>query len=195
MRSLLSCAITFLLASVALASIDLTPMPSDYEEDGFKYRMLTFKHGERKIEYVPPGSWAVRGAPDRLQLNPPDSRFAEAIVQAVPLEQAVVLDEARMAALEQQIIATLPAGSQSPEVLQRLDNPIMLGGQPSFGVVVAYQNLGQKFQRSVVFVHAADVQLVLRFTAEKSEFDKLYSIFRQSLTSWHWKQSAAAAAP
>jgi hypothetical protein len=192
MRSLLSCALIFLFASVARASIDLTPMLSEYEEDGFKYRLLTFKHGERKIEYVPPASWVVRGAPDRLQLTPPASRHADVQIQAVPLQAPVPLDDARVAAFEQQVLRELPPGSHAPEVLERTPNAIALADHPTVGFLVAYQNLGQSFHRRVVFVHAPDVQFIFRVTAEKSELEKLYPVFRQSLTTWHWKQAPAA---
>lgn len=179
------------LAATSPGAIDLTPVPSDHEENGFKYRMLTFKHGTRRINYVPPGSWMVRGAPDRLQMSSPASKFAEASIGAVPLEAPVPLDETRMLALEQQVLASLPPGSQSPEVIERVQNPVVLGGNLSFGVQVSYQVLGRTFHRMVIFVHAPDVQLTFRATAEKSEYEKFYSTFRQSLTSWHWTEPPA----
>ena len=192
LRLLITSFFACLLVAPAEAGIDLAPVPSNHEEHGMKYRMLTFKHDDRKIEYVPPGGWTARGGGDRLQLSPPDSKFAEASVQAVPQQAPVHMDEARMSALEQQVINSVPVGSQSPAVLESTENPIVLGGQPSFGFVISYHALGQTFYRSFIFVQAADVQLVFRFTAEKSEFEKLYSAFRQSLTSWHWTQPSAS---
>jgi hypothetical protein len=192
MRSLLASLLTSLVAAAAHAAVDLTPIPSDHEEHGMKYRMLTFKYGDRKIEYVPPAAWAVRGAADRVTFAPPSSRFAEAQVQAVPLQAPVPLDDARVLALEQQAIRELPGGSQSPEVLERTPTPLALGDNPSYGFRLSYQNLGQTFHRTVIFVHAPEALLVFRFTAEKGEFEKLYGLFRQSLTTWHWTQPPAA---
>ena len=192
MRPLFSFLLPLLLASVAHGTIDLTPTASDHEEHGMKYSLLTMKHGDRRIEYVPPASWSVRGAPDRLQLSPGGSRFAEALVLAVPLQAPVAFDEACLLALAQQVLRELPGGSQAPQIIERVPNPVSLGHHPSFGFLVAYQALGQTFHRRVIVVLAPDVQLTFRFTAEKSEFDKLYPVFRQSLTSWHWTQPDAS---
>ena len=103
-------------------------------------------------------------------------------------------DEVAVKALEQQVLAGLPAGSQGATVVSRQENIILLYQNLSYQFVVSYQALGQIFYRSVIFVNCPDQQLVFRFSAPKAVFDNLNRSFRQSLYSWTWAEPSKTAA-
>lgn len=170
----------------AEAAVDLTPTVSDHVEEGIPYKILTFKQPNGSITFIPPARWAFRGSSDRLVLTPPEKSFAEGVIQAVSPAAAQAFDEPRVRALEQQVLGGLPPGSQLLEVLSRDQNPVQLNGNQSFGLLVAYDALGRKFHRNVIFVNTPETQYVFRFTAEKAEFDALNAVFRRAVISWRW---------
>jgi hypothetical protein len=169
----------------ASAAIDLTPTVAEYSSQGFTYRRVTLKQDAGTITFVPPDNWEVRGGKDRLQLQPPNKPLVEATITATTLPAPRPFDEATVRALEQQILAEAPPGSQ-PQVLSREENPIAMGQYLSLEVVISYHALGRIFQKSVIFVHAANTQLIFRFTAPREDFAMLNSSFRRCIGSWQW---------
>lgn len=177
----------------ARAAIDFTPMLKEYTAQGFTYRQVTFKNDQGSVTFSPPQGWIIRGSKDRLQLNPPNKNFIEAIIQAAPLGALPQFNEATLKALEQQVLREAPAGSQAPQIIKREENPVVMGRNLSFEFVLSYQTLGQIFQKSVIFVNCADQQLVFRFTAPKAEFDKFNTDLRRSIASWQWIEPSPSA--
>jgi hypothetical protein len=179
-------AIGFLaIVATAKAGIDLTPAPTEYISEGIKYQKLTFREDQQRVEYDPPPGWSFRGSADRLQLAPTKKRFAEALIEAVPLAGPQPLDEKVGKALEQQFISSLPFGSQFVMVVSEEHNPVLLDGSPTFEVTVAYQLIGEKFLKSALFVILPDTQLIFRLVARKDDFEALHSDFKRSILSWH----------
>lgn len=183
----------FAMVAQASAGIDFTPTVTRYFNEGAEFLNVSFKDEKRTVSLALPRLWTCHGDSSRLQITPPDQGFAEGIVQAVPTKAALPLNEANLKALEQQVVATLPPGSQGVASVSQQENPVCLNQSPSYEFVVSYQTLGKSFQRSVIFVNCPDQQLVFRFTAPKSEFDKLNRSFRQAIYSWQWTGPAPAA--
>jgi len=176
------------------AAIDFTPTVNRYQSEGAEYSSVSFKDDKRSVSIVLPRLWSCRGDSSRLQVTPPDQNFAEGVLQSAPTKGVLQFDEVAVKALEQQVLAGLPAGSQGATVVSRQENIILLYQNLSYQFVVSYQALGQIFYRSVIFVNCPDQQLVFRFSAPKAVFDNLNRSFRQSLYSWTWAEPSKTAA-
>ena len=182
---------TITLISLAAAftvrgAIDLTPSVTEYVSLGIKYRQLIFQDDKRRIEYELPTNWSFDGTSNQLHLKPPGKSFAEAAITAVALDRPQPLDDDTVKLLGQQVIASLPVGSQFAKVEEEIANPVLLGGNASFEVTVSYQSMGEKFFKSALFVNLRDTQLVFRLTARKDDFQALHREFKVSILSWHW---------
>jgi hypothetical protein len=180
--------------STAQATIDFTPTVNRYQSEGAEYSSVSFKDDKRSVSIVLPRQWSCRGDSSRLQVTPPNQNLAEGVLQSVPTKGVLRFDEATVKTLEQQVLATLPAGTQGATVVSRQENTIMLNQNVSYEFVVSYQTLGQIFYRSVIFVNCPDQQLVFRFSAPKAVFDNLNRAFHQSLYSWQWTEPSPNAA-
>src|SRR5205823_13766064 len=103
-----------------------------------------------------------------------------------PRSKPQTLDDYTVKLLGQQVIASLPVGSQFAKVDEEIANPVLVAGNASFEVTVSYQSTGEKFFRSALFVNLRDTQLVFRLTARKDDFQALHREFKVSILSWHW---------
>jgi len=187
MRAAIQAILAGLVAvTAAKAGIDFTPTVNRYMSQGAEYSSVSFKDEGHGVSITLPRLWTCRGDASRLQLAPPDQNFAEGIIQAVPTKGLLRFDEATVKTFEQQVLGTLPVGSQGATVVSQQENPVIIDGNLSYEFVIAYQTLGQIFQRSVIFVNCPSQQLIFRFSAPKSVFDNLNRSFRQSLYSWSW---------
>ncbi len=178
--------VSLIAAFTAQGAIDLTPSATEYVALGIKYRQLIFQDDKRRIEYELPTGWSFDGSPNQLHLKPQGKSFAEAVVTAAPLDKPQPLDDNTVKLLGQQVIASLPGGSQFAKVEEEIANPVLLGANGSFEVTVSYQSMGEKFFRSALFVNLRDTQLVFRLTARKDDFQALHREFKVSIFSWHW---------
>ena len=192
MKSLVVAVLLFAAAVSARADVDFTPTVSRYFNEGAEYSNASFKDDKRSVTIILPRLWTCRGDSARLQLRPPNQNFAEGVIEAVQTKGVMPFDEANLKALEQQVLNSVPAGGQHVTLVSQQANPIILDQNLSYEFVVAYQTLGQTFQRSVIFVNCPGKQLIFRFSAPKSVFDDLFRSFRQSLTSWNWSDPSAA---
>jgi hypothetical protein len=170
----------------AKAGIDLTPTVNEYIAEGAKFQQLTFAHGRQKIEYELPLGWSFEGSSTELRLKPPKKTFAEAVINAAPLTKPQPLDQSAVDAFKQQLIASLPPGSQFVTIERELQNVVALGSYNAVDITMSYQVMGEKFLRSCLFVNLPDTQLIFRFTARKDDFEPLQRDFRMSIGSWHW---------
>ncbi len=184
--------LVLLTGVTCFGGIDLTPSITNYTNSGMTIQQLIFKHDNNRIEYEPPAGWRFRGEPRQLRLNARDKEFAEAVIDAVPLQKPQPLDEKVMKTLEEQFVASVPPGSQSVAVMQAEQNPMLLDGNKTLEVTVSYQLMGQKFLRSALFVNLADTQLVFRLTARQDDFEPLHREFKISISSWHWSRETAS---
>ena len=180
-----------LLATVTLASateIDLTPIVSDYVANGAKIHQLTFKDGDRRIQYEPPGDWTLEPGAAQLTLKAKQI-FAQAVISVTPLLKPQPLDDSIIKSLTEKVLAELPVGSQFAKVDEQTANPVLVGGHESVEVTVSYQLAGEKFVRSVLVSNLPDAQLQFRLSAKKSDFAALHREFKVSLLTWQWTEA------
>ncbi len=173
------------LVGSTYAAIDLTPVVTEVVEDAVIYREVSCKTPEGNVVFTLPPGWTIRGQKGRAQMTGTDKSFAEATIEATPLEKPEPLDEAAIAKFKQQVLATLPAGSTKVTVVNEAQNSLMPGGNSSFEVVVTYDLWGKIFQRSALLVDAPQDRLTFRFTCLKADFAPLNTNFRRSLMTWH----------
>jgi hypothetical protein len=179
-------------AAKAYAIADLTPTVAEYKAEGITYRQLIFKDGQQDVSYDLPPRWSYRFDGGRILLTPTDVAFAEASIEAVPLPKPQPFDRATTEKLNQQVLTTLPPNSEAIAITKSEQNPVLLNSNLSYEIAVSYKTMGNVFQRSVLFVNAPGTQLIFRLSARKSDFDRLYSIFRASVFTWQWVEAAAA---
>lgn len=170
----------------ARAAIDLTPVPHETTCEGVTFKELLFKDGPRQILYQIPNKWTYRAVAGEVRLSAPDLRDADAVIQAAPLAAGQHLDEKAIAAAKNELLSKLPSGSQMITVVSEEPNAVPLNGNPTYLIVVSYQVMGQTFLRSCLFSNVGDTQLSFRFTARKSDYEKVYPAFRSSILSWQW---------
>jgi hypothetical protein len=179
----------------ASGQIDFTPEVKEYTAEGFTHRRVTFKNDKGSVTFGPPARWTVRGDKEVLRFSPPESNFVEATVQTASLPTALVFDEAGLRVLEQQVMREVPVAAQSPQIIKRTENAVIIGPHRNFEFIISYQALGQTFHRSAIFANTPDKPLVFRFTAPKADFEKFASDFRRSLSSWNWIEKPTSVIP
>jgi hypothetical protein len=179
----------------ANAAIDFTPTVTPYVSEGAEYATVSFKDDKRSVSMTLPRQWSCRGDGSHLQFTPPKESLAEGAIQAVPTKGMLRFDEATVKSLEQQVLATLPPGSQAGTIVSAQENPVVIYQNLSYEFVLSYKALGQLFQRSVIVVSCPDQILIFKFSAPKAAFDALNRSFRQSVCSWEWTEPAALVGP
>ncbi len=177
-----------LLASVALApaALDLTATVHEFSAQGILYQQLKFKDDKRTVTMELPPRWTFRGSPARLQLVPPDKRFAEATIEIAPLPPGQALDEAVMQALEQEVIASVPPASQAITVTRRQPAQL-LDGKPAFQIELSYKALGETFRRTTTYVNLPESRLTFRVTATEGDFEKVAGSFHRCALNLTWE--------
>ena len=186
------------VAGTVTAGVDLTPSPVQVDDDGVKYQQLRFKSRDGgSVLFTPPQGWSFSGGGGRLVFKPPGKDFAEAVLETVPLPAPAPIDEAVRNEFKEQVVATLPPGSQSIATVAETENAIMPAGNPSFEVVVSYQLMGKTFQRSALLVHTPRERLLFRVTAQKADYMSLANEFGRSAMTWLFIEAkpAEGAAP
>jgi hypothetical protein len=172
------------LVGSSYAAVDLTPMVREVVDDGVTYQEVSCKTPEGKVVFTLPPAWTIRGQKDRAQMTGPDKSFAEAVIEATPLQEPEPLDEAAIAKFKKQVLATLPAGSTKITTVNEAQNSLMPGGNPSFEIVITYDLWGKIFQRSALLVNGPQDRLTFRFTCLKADFTTFNTNFRRSLMTW-----------
>lgn len=175
----------------AHAALDLAAAVSEYEAGGFQHRQLTFRDGETRVEYELPDGWEFRSESQKVNLTPPNKKFAEGVIEARPLDKPQPLDEAAAKTREEAFLAAVPPASQFVKIEEEGAGAFILRDSPSVQITASYQLMGEKFQRVAVFVNLPDTQLVFRLTARKDDFDELWQQFRRSVNSWHWVETGS----
>jgi hypothetical protein len=178
-----------LLARTATAgnSIEFSSALEKFIGEGIVYPRLVFKDDKRPVYYQPPRDWRCTLDRNSLHLVPPNKSFAEAEISSAALEKPVALDDAAIAGLTQQILATLPPDSQQTSIVKQEHNVVLLNNNPTFELIVSYKLLGDTFERSVFVVNTPKTQILFKFSARKSDFDALYRTFHASILTWEWQ--------
>ena len=177
---LLSC----LLVCAARADIDLTPRPSVYLAEGIRMPNLLFSDGKNQIAYTPPADWKCEGDASRLLLLPKNKIQAEASIEKAPAPITPAFDEDGMKKLTQQVVASLPKGSQRIVVVSEEKDPLRINGKETFEVTVSSVFFGQAVTTSVVFCTRGTEQLEFKLFCHTADFAELSKAFRRSLYSF-----------
>lgn len=156
----------------------------EFGSAGLAYRCLIFRDDGQTISYQPPADWRCTLVGKHLYLKPHDQNFAAAEIKAIPRSALQPFDEAVAAALVQQVLTNVPAGSLDRFVVKQEPNPVSINNYPSFEVIVSYEALGDNFKRSVLFLNTPANQIIFKFTAREDIFDALYHAFRNSILTW-----------
>ena len=173
--------------AAAGSTIEFSADLKEFMGEGVGYHRLTFTDDKRTIFYQPPPKWTCSLMGKSLHLRPTDANFAAAEIEAIPLAGPQSIDAAASEAFTQQVLSTLPPGSQQAEVVKQEQNPVPLNNNPTFEVIVSYKAIGDPFQRSVLFLNTPANQVVFKLTAKKADFDALYRAFRRSIATWEWQ--------
>jgi len=179
-------AITLLVlfgAAAMVRALDLTPQFVLAEKDS-KEQQVSFRDADRKVLFLPPAGWAYSGQANRFQFNPKGSQATQAVIEAVPLKEPKNLDPATLKAFKQQALAAVPAGSEQATLLGEAENALMPGGNPSYQLTMSYKLHGKEFRRCSMLVNCPKEQLLVRFSADKSDYLTLLPVFNRSLMSW-----------
>ena len=179
---------------IAGNAIQFSGTPEEFFGEGILYRRLHFKDGARPVTYYPPNGWKCVLIDNRLRLTPNDVNLAEAQIESVPLEKAIVLDDKCVAILTEQAFVGLPAGSQQATLVKQEQNALPFNNHPNLETIVAYKLPGETCQRAMLVVLTPNNQIIFRFSARKADFDALYRAFRSSIASWEWQPEPAVAA-
>lgn len=183
-RASLVCLAVFLTASLSRAEIDFTSFTREYDSEGIRYQEVVFKDDTHPIRMEVPRGWTCRGRKDQLQLAPADVNFAEGLIQVAVLPAPQPLDDAATSAFVQQTLSSVPRDAQAAAVVSQGVNPIILEGHESYGVVLSYIALGQKFRRSAIVVNFPHQRLYLRFSAPETKFEVLNREFEAAVRTW-----------
>ena len=183
-----------LAAHTSHATIDLTPVVTEYVGEGILYHQIVFKQSKGSITMELPNQWSCTGSGDRVRLTPPPGKaFAEGVITSSPLPAPQPLDEAVIAAFKQQVLASVPPGGQAVTPVAEIENSIRLDKNPGFEFVISYKLLGQTFRRNAVLVHLPDTRLVFQFSAPEKDFGALSKTFRHAFATGQWVQPLPAA--
>ena len=178
-RSLLGC----LLINSTYAQLDLTPKPSQYELDGVTFKQLAFSDGSKTVTYTPPRGWDYSGNAAQLTLQPPGKEQAEAKISKVTLSQPASLDEETVKKLVQEVMGSVPNGTNIQLVSQQ-KNPLMIERKETFLVILSYDLYGGVYNRSILFLNRGKEQIRFQLTSRQADFKELQKAFLGSQYSW-----------
>lgn len=186
--------VTFFIAAAnaAPAAIDFTPTPSERILEGIKFPELIFHEDGRQIVYGYPRGWTYSGSSSRIKFTPPGLTQAQAEIEQSPLPAPQNFDEPTMKTLQDKVLTSVPKGSQEVSLLSEQKSPVMLNGNETYEVTIAYKFYGQEFQSSVLYLNLPGNQLRFRVTAKKADYEKVHSAFRRSILSFRGLKQASA---
>jgi hypothetical protein len=176
--------IVILLAGSAYAGLELTPQSEEYELEGVKLHQLVFNDGGHRVTYAPPRKWTYSGGGNRFVLRPASESNAEAVITVSNLSRPETFDAATIKRLSDDVLASIPPGSTNVSVVSQQLNPILIGGKPTFQIVISYNSYGQAYTRSVMFLDRQNDQVRFQLTASQNVFREAQKAFERSHYSW-----------
>lgn len=175
-------------AASAWGGIDFTPGEGTRTQEGIAFKQILFHQDGHIITYEQPRNWSYTGDAGGLRLSPPNVSQAQVTVQQTPLPAPQVFDEPTTKQLQQIALGAVPANAQNATILEEEVNPLQIHEQPTYGVTIGYNFLGQAYMANVLFVNLGDTQVRFRTVARKADFEQVKRAFRGSLFSLSWQQ-------
>jgi hypothetical protein len=174
------------MASRAGAAIDFTPITGERVLEGVVFKQLIFHESGRAITYEQPRGWTYSGDSNRIRFTPPDIRQAQADMAQSPLLEPQTFNDATAKLLQNQVLASIPPGSQNVTVISEEQNPVSINRQQTYAVIIGYSLSGQEYRLSVIFLNLPNTQVQFRVIARKQDFEEVNRLFRASLFSLQW---------
>ncbi|MDQ3565799.1 MAG: hypothetical protein M3436_17405 [Pseudomonadota bacterium] len=175
------------LAGATARALDMTPIPSFKELEGFKVPIVTFKDGDRKISYQPPSGWQLSGGGAQLRLFP--SRIAECnarfeVFKRKPLPDANAREELRKWAA-----TLLPDGAEDIQAGEEYENTFMFGPIGNREFLFTYTANGNRFSASVAIADLNEQQRFVATTiARANDFETMRREVISSMFRWAWDE-------
>jgi hypothetical protein len=186
MKRLAALLLLALLPATASA-LDLTPVSSFREMEGFKIPILLFSDAGKKIMFQPPTKWVVSGGGATLSLypaEPPDAVMQMRVRAIKPMPEGLKED------LEKWCRAQLPQDAAQPTVEGEAENVFMLGELGSHQFTYSYAAQGRRFTTSVTIVDWSPTErLAVIVTARTPNFAAVQSTAMRSMFSWSVKEN------
>lgn len=173
------------LASAARANLDLSPQEDSFELDGMRISQLAFSTGNRlKATYQPPRAWKYAGGSEYLELQPDGVAQVKARISKSPAFPNVSFDAEGRKRLTEQVIASLPEGSEQVKVVSEELNPLQIDGKQTYLVELSYVYYGERFSCYSLLLDRVPEMLTFRLNCRESSYQALRAEFHRSLYSW-----------
>jgi hypothetical protein len=192
MKSFLCSLALVFLCSIAKAGINFNGGTEERTLEGIKFQQLVFRDNGRKVTYEQPRGWSYVAEAGRVRLMPPGVNQAQAEIDQIPLTAPVVFDEPTTRKLQQQALASLPAGNQDAKVEAEEQSPFRKNDCDTYAVTMSYRFHGQDFSSTVLYLNLPDTLVRFRATATKADFEKIQRALRGSILSWQWRTAPPA---
>jgi hypothetical protein len=169
------------------AGFDFTPTPAERTLEGIVFKQVIFHQDSRAIAYEPPRGWTCTGDAAKMTLVPPNLSLAQCTIEQAPLSAPQSFDAVTTKQLQQQVIASLPSGSENVQLISEEQSPLRINQQETYGVTLSYRFYGQDYETCVLFANIGNTQLHFRTVARKKDFEQVQRAFRASLFTLSWK--------
>jgi hypothetical protein len=169
----------------AMAELDLSPQPEEFELDGIKIPQLAFQNGNlAKVSYQPPRDWKYSGSKDQLLLQPEQVSQASAKITKLPEAEVINFDNPGKEELRQEALRSLPDGYQHPEVSSEQVDAFQINGLHTYLVELKYTFFGEKFACYSMTVNRKPHSLNFRLICRERDYPDLRKAFEKSLYTW-----------
>lgn len=176
-----------LLALPAYAEMDVTPIPSERIQEGITFHELRFFDRGKKVTYERPSGWTYSSrGPQKIAFYPPRKSQTKAEIETGNPVVPAQSEEEMLKQLRALILRLLPPESKEAEIVAEQKNPVQVHGLETYDITVAFQNYGQRYRMSVLFVNLEREQLRFKVIAEANDFEEAHRAFIASLFSLQW---------
>jgi hypothetical protein len=180
-----------LLSSTSVATIatplDFTPVEVQVLQEGFSGLQQAFRDGGKYIFVEPPEGWRLTGGGNEVTCVPPAGLEGFARFSNSRVKPTIPFDESGLPKYRAEVLATLPKGAESVEVLSEAPDPFPFAYPEwkGFEIWLSYQMLGTKHTRWVVFITmSAERQICLVVDGKEKSFAKVHEGGRFWLGTW-----------
>lgn len=192
-QSLLASIVLSFTGLSALQALDLTPTFTFRLLEDIKIPVLHFQDGPRKVQWQPPGSWAISGGGQSLTLRPPDSSNMAMELRLIPHNAAQAPDgTTALDAVLAWVQPFLPGDAGKVAFEREMPSPFMLGGKSSREMTFTYTSLAQNFTTSVAVVDLdSDHSIAVVIYARSKDFAAIHAEGTKSMFRWLLLDSAS----
>jgi CHAD domain-containing protein len=174
-----------LSTSMLHAGLDLSPQSESYQLEGIEMLQLAFNAGTKdRVIYQPPRDWKYSGGKDRLDLQPKGTSQVKATVTKLPPDSTLAFDREGGKRLTENLVASLPEGSEQVKVQSEELNPLRINGKQTYLVEVSYTYYGERFVCYSLMLDRKPEPISFRLSCRESDYQALREAFQKSLYSW-----------